>query len=213
MLNVKVFTFSPVQENTYLLYNSQRQCAIIDPGCYYDTEREELAAFIEDNRLQPVLLLNTHCHLDHIFGNKFIHEAYDLELHFHQKEQPVFEYGPTAGLMWNLPFDNYVGPISYISEGDTLRIGDDALEVFFTPGHSPGSVSFYCREQGFIISGDVLFNLSVGRTDLPGGDFEILSNSIRTQLYTLPDETVVYSGHGPKTSIGFEKKNNPFVRA
>jgi glyoxylase-like metal-dependent hydrolase (beta-lactamase superfamily II) len=212
MLNVKVFTFSPIQENTYILSDEHGLCAIIDPGCYFDEEREVLKNYIAKTSLKPVLLLNTHCHLDHVFGNKFIYDSYGLTLHLHAKEKPMLEMAPASGLMWNLPFDNYNGPFNYLKEGDRIKIGDDELSILFTPGHSPGSVSFYCAKQHFIISGDVLFNLSVGRTDLPGGSFDVLSNSIITQLYTLPDQTIVYSGHGPTTTIGFEKENNPFVK-
>lgn len=212
MFAVKVFIFSPVQENTYVLYNEKDECIIIDPGCYYDNERDELAFFIDSNGLTPVLLLNTHCHLDHVFGNKWVSEKYGLKLHLHEKEKPVLDYAPTAGLRWNLPFDNYQGDVIYLREGDTIQLGEDKLEVFFTPGHSPGSIIFYCRKQQFVIGGDVLFKMSVGRTDLPGGDHMTLLNSIQTKLFVLPDEVKVYSGHGDSTTIGFEKRNNPFLR-
>lgn len=212
MLSVKSFTFSPIQENTYVLYNDQQQCCIIDPGCYFPEERDELKTDIVKTGLSPVLLLNTHCHLDHVFGNKFVHDTWDLPLHLHEKEKRVLDFAPQSGLMYQLPFDNYDGPMVYLKEGNIIKIGDDELEIRFTPGHSPGSVSFYHEAGGFIIGGDVLFNGSVGRTDLPGGNMDILVNSIQTQFFTLPDETKVYSGHGPVTSIGFEKMNNPFVK-
>jgi hydroxyacylglutathione hydrolase len=212
MLSVKSFTFSPVQENTYVLYNEKGKCCIIDPGCYFPEEKQELKSYIDENSLQPILLLNTHCHLDHVFGNKFIAKTWGLKLHMHPLEKPVFDFAPQSGQMWQLPFDNYEGEIVYMKEGNFIKIGDDSLEIRFTPGHSPGSVSFYYQPGGFIIGGDVLFNGSVGRTDLPGGDFKILFNSIQTQFFSLPDETKVYSGHGPVTTVGFEKMNNPFVK-
>jgi len=212
MLIVKSFTFSPVQENTYVLVNEQKQCCIIDPGCYFPAERDELKTGIEKAGLTPVLLLNTHCHLDHVFGNKFVHETWGLDLHIHEKEKPVLDFAPLSGERWQLPFDNYDGPLVYLQEGNFIKIGDDALEIRFTPGHSPGSISFYSAESGFIIGGDVLFNRSIGRTDLPGGSMETLMDSIRTQFFTLPDETKVYSGHGPVTTVGYERGNNPFVR-
>jgi hydroxyacylglutathione hydrolase len=212
MLHVKSFTFSPVQENTYVLYNEQNECCIIDPGCYFPEERDRLKTDIQKTGLIPVLLLNTHCHLDHVFGNKFVHETWDLPLHLHIKEKPVFDFAPQAGQMWQLPFDHYEGPLVYLKEGEKIKIGEEFLEIRFTPGHSPGSVSFYHEEGGYIIGGDVLFSGSIGRTDLPGGDFDTLVNSIQTQFFTLPDETKVYSGHGPVTTIGFEKMNNPFVK-
>ena len=211
MLSVKAFTFNPVQENTYILYNDQKECCIIDPGCYFKEENAELKNYIENSGLKPVLLLNTHCHLDHIFGNKFIYDTWGLLLHIHQYEKKVLEFGPTSGLMYNLPFENYNRELKFIKPGENIRLGKDELDIRFTPGHSPGSVSFYHKPGGFVISGDALFNGSIGRTDLPGGDFDTLVNSIREQLFVLPAETIVYSGHGSETTIGFEKKNNPFV--
>lgn len=212
MLRVKSFTFNPVEENTYVLYNAQNECCIIDPGCYFQEERDGLKTDIEKTGGTPVLLLNTHCHLDHVFGNKFIYDTWGLPLHLHEKEKPVLDFAPQAGQLWQLPFDNYDGPLVYLEEGNTIKIGGDELEILFTPGHSPGSVSFYHAAGGFVIGGDVLFNGSIGRTDLPGGDFDTLINSIQTRLFTLPDDTKVYSGHGPVTTIGFEKMNNPFVK-
>jgi len=212
MLHVKNFIFSPVQENTYVLYNDQKQCCIIDPGCYFPAEQKELKDFIEQNSFQPLLLLNTHCHLDHVFGNKFISELYKLNLHIHRLEKPVLDFAPTSGEMWQLPFDNYDGELVYLREGEKINLGAEELEIRFVPGHSPGSICFYNEAGGFVIGGDVLFNGSIGRTDLPGGDFKTLINSIQTQLFTLPDETKVYSGHGPVTTVGFEKMNNPFVK-
>lgn len=212
MLNVKTFTFNPVQENTYVLYNGQGLCCIIDPGCYFKEEQDELRNFIEKTGLRPVLLLNTHCHLDHIFGNKFVYDTWELPLHLHEKEKPVLDYGPASGQMWQMPFDNYDGELIFIKEGEIIRMNGDELQILFTPGHSPGSVCFYDERDGFVIGGDVLFDGSIGRTDLPGGDFNTLINSIQTQLFTLPDDTKVYPGHGPMTTIGFEKMNNPFVK-
>lgn len=212
MLTVKAFSFNPVEENTYILYNEKKQCCIIDPGCYFPEEKEELREFIGENALKPALLLNTHCHLDHVFGNKFVHDTWGLLLHIHEKEKPMLDLAPASGQIWQLPFDNYKGELVYIKEGSAIKIGDDELEIRFTPGHSPGHVIFYDETDGFAISGDVLFNGSIGRTDLPGGDLDVLMNSIQTQLFTLPDKTKIYSGHGPVTTIGFEKMNNPFVK-
>lgn len=213
MLYVQSFVFSPVQENTYILYNENKEALIIDPGCYYDEEKETLAAFIETNGLIVKLLLNTHCHLDHIFGNKFIAEKYNLPLHLHPLEEKIFEAGPSFGLMWNLPFENYTGKFVYLKEGETIKLGEDVLELIHCPGHSPGSICFYCRKQNFVIGGDVLFYRSIGRADLPGADFNTLQASIQDKMYTLPDETIVYSGHGEPTTIGDEKRENPYVRA
>jgi len=212
MLTVRSFTFNPVEENTYVLYNENNRCCIIDPGCYFPEERDELKTAIEKAQLEPVLLLNTHCHLDHVFGNKFIHDTWKLPLHLHEKEKPMLDLAPASGEMWQLPFDSYKGPLVYLIPGEKIKIDGDELEILFTPGHSPGHVCFYNAVSGFIIGGDVLFNGSIGRTDLPGGDYKTLINSIQTQLFTLPDETKVYPGHGPMTTIGLEKMNNAFVK-
>ncbi len=212
MLKVQSFTFSPIAENTYIVYHENGNCAIIDPGCYYDEEKENLAAFIESSQLKPVLLLNTHCHLDHVFGNKYVADNYGLVLHIHPEEKKLLDFAPASGLMYNLPFDNYDGELIYLKPGTSLQIGEDELEILHTPGHSPGSVTFYNKVGGFALSGDALFQGSIGRTDLPGGNFDTLINAIRTTLFTLPDETIIYSGHGDSTNIGNEKKFNPFLQ-
>ncbi len=211
MLQVKSFVFSPIQENTYVVFNEFNQCIVIDPGCYFDGEKETLKNFIQQKSLTPLMLLNTHCHLDHVFGNKFVAENYQLTLQLHQKEKLVLSYAPTAGLMYNMPFDNYAGEFIELKEGDKILLGEDELEIVETPGHSPGSICFYCSKQGFLIGGDVLFKGSIGRTDLPMGDYETLIKSIKQKLFLLPDNVIVYSGHGEKTTIGKEKFFNPFV--
>ncbi len=211
MLQIKSFEFSPIQENTYILYNEFNECIIIDPGCYFDEEKELLSLFIKGQGLKPVMLLNTHCHLDHVFGNKYVAEQYGLKLHIHKGEKPVLDFAPASGLMYNMPFDNYSGDIEFLQENGTINLGEDELKILFTPGHSPASVSFYSAANGFVISGDVLFYRSIGRTDLPGGNFDTLVRSIRTQLFELPGETKVYSGHGAVTTIADEKRENPFL--
>ena len=211
MFQIKVFTFNPVQENTYLLYNEHNECIIIDPGCYYDQEKDELKFFINLNKLQPKILLNTHCHLDHVFGNKFIAEEYALILKTHPLEKSILEMAPASGLMFNLPFDNYQGETAYIEEGDTVSLRDDELEVIHVPGHSPGSICFYCAKQHFIIGGDVLFRNGIGRTDLPYGSHEGLVRNIKEKLFKLPEDVKVYPGHGRETTIGEEMKMNPFL--
>lgn len=211
MLKIKSFVFSPIQENTYLLYNEFNECMIIDPGCYFPEEKDELKAFITQSNLKPVMLLNTHCHLDHVFGNKFIADTYGLVLHLNQKEKTLLDYAPTSGLMYDMPFDNYEGKYIYLKEGDIVKLGEDSLKVIEAPGHSPGHICFYCARQDFIVAGDVLFNRSIGRTDLPGGNHQTLLKNIREKLFVLPGETIVYCGHGPQTTIGEEKKYNPFL--
>lgn len=211
MIQVRFFTFSPVQENTYVLYNEQNKAIIIDPGCYFTAEQETLKKFIDDTQLEPVRLLNTHCHLDHVFGNKWVSETWNLELHLHAGEEQMLKLAPLSGEKWGLPFQNYSGPLHFLEEGDTIRLGNDALKVILAPGHSPASICFYCEEQGFLVGGDVLFRESIGRTDLPGGNHETLLSNIREKLFVLPDSVVVYPGHGPSTTIGYEKAHNPFL--
>lgn len=211
MLQIKSFVFSPIQENTYILYNESKECIIIDPGCYFDEEKTTLQDFIEESGLTPKMLLNTHCHLDHVFGNKFVAETFGLTLQLHEIEKQVLAFAPTSGLMYNMPFDNYTGEFILLKEGDTIQSGTDELQVIEAPGHSPGHICFYCAKQNFLIGGDVLFQRSIGRTDLPGGNHQQLLDSIRQQLFVLPNETVVYSGHGDTTTIGEEKMYNPYL--
>lgn len=211
MLKIKSFIFSPIQENTYLLYNEFNHCAIVDPGCYFDAEKEELTQFIKDNSLRVIHLLNTHCHLDHVFGNKYVAKTYSLTPQIHKNEEQVLAFAPTSGLMYDLPFDNYTGQLLFLKQGDVVSIGKDELVVIEAPGHSPGHICFYNKAQGFLIGGDVLFNRSIGRTDLPGGNYEELIKNIKQKLLVLPNKTIVYSGHGETTTIGEEKVENPYL--
>jgi hydroxyacylglutathione hydrolase len=211
MLRVKRFIFNPIQENTYVVYNGKDACAIIDPGCYFPEEKNSLSSWLKESGLHPNFLLNTHCHLDHVFGNKWVGEYYNLALHIGEKELPTFEFAPESGLQWSMPFENYSGDLIFLKEGDEIMTGEDKLEILFTPGHSVGHVVFYNRKQGMVIGGDVLFRMGIGRTDLPGGDSAVLLKSISEKLFTLPDDTIVYPGHGEPTTIGYEKENNPFL--
>lgn len=211
MLTIHFFEFSPIAENTYVLQNEAGDCLIIDPGCYHSGEEAQLKAYIESTNLRPVQLLNTHCHLDHVFGNRFVYETYKLPLHLHPLEEKVLAYAPEAGNRWGMPFRNYDGPLHFIKGGDKIMLGEDELLVIEAPGHSPGHVCFYCEKQQFLIGGDVLFRRSIGRTDLPGGNHQQLLTSIRDHIFVLPDAVRVYPGHGTSTTIGFEKRENPFL--
>lgn len=212
MTQVQTFEFNPFAENTYVVFDDTGACVIIDPGCYTAEERSELKRFISDNSLQPVRLINTHCHLDHVFGNAFVAKTWDLGLEIHIGELPLLQRFTQVCQMYGIPFaEEPPMPGRYIEAGESLEFGHTRLKALFTPGHSPASLSFYCREEGFVIAGDVLFYESIGRADLPGGHMETLLNSIRNQLFTLPDETLVYSGHGPATTIRHEKEYNPFL--
>ena len=211
MTAIASFVFNDFQENTYVVYDETDACCIIDPGCLYRQERDELMRFIEDNGLKPEIFINTHCHVDHVFGNAFMHHTYDLPLTGHRAELPVLEAAPMLARAYGFDMEPSPKMTAFLEAGDMVQFGNTELKVLFTPGHSPGSISLYCEKEGFVIAGDVLFRQSIGRTDLPGGDMDTLLESIKTQLFTLRGDTTVYSGHGPETTIGFEKANNPFL--
>ena len=210
-MNIQAFTFNPFSENTYILYDETKECVIIDPGCSNEHERQELADFIKEEELKPVKLLNTHCHIDHVFGNSFVAKNYNVQLEIHEKDLEVLHSLPQVSHLYGLNAEESVEPSGFLNEGDVVKFGNSSLEILFTPGHSPGSICFVAREDKFVIGGDVLFYGSIGRTDLPGGDHETLLTSIREKLFPLEDDFAVFSGHGQETSIGFEKKNNPFL--
>jgi glyoxylase-like metal-dependent hydrolase (beta-lactamase superfamily II) len=212
MLHIHAFTFNPVQENTFIVYNNNGKAIIIDPGCYFTAEQETLQSFLTTNGLTVVQLINTHCHLDHVFGNKWAAETFNVPLYIHQEEEKMLAYAPQSGIKWGLPFDNYTGPLHFLKQNDVVFLDEDELIVLETPGHSPGSLSFYAKNEQFVIAGDALFNGSIGRTDLPFANHQQLLESILAQLFTLPDAVKVYSGHGRVTTIGYEKRNNPHLQ-
>lgn len=211
MITLKMFTFGPFQENTYLLYDETSECVIIDPGCYDDNERNALADFVTVEKLSPKLLLNTHGHIDHVIGNKFIFEKFGLQPFINNKDLPSLNALTTVAKLYGFNAEASPEPIGFLDEGDVVNFGSSRLDILFTPGHSPGSICFVCPEQKFIIGGDVLFYGSIGRTDLPGGHHQTLIDSINNKLMPLADDYSVYSGHGPVTTIGFERTNNPFL--
>jgi glyoxylase-like metal-dependent hydrolase (beta-lactamase superfamily II) len=213
MISIHVFTFNPFSENSYILSDETGECVIIDPGCSNSTEEQELAAFIAENGLKPVKLWNTHCHVDHAFGNMFVSGKWNLGLEIHESDVPTLNSFAKVCQMYGFQGGQQPEPQHFFQEGDTVSFGKSNLKILFTPGHSPGSVCFYSEEGKFVIGGDVLFRTSIGRTDLPGGDFATLEKSIKSKLYTLPDDVTVWPGHGPETTIGFEKKHNSFVTA
>ena len=211
MAYVAGLTFNPFQENTYIVYDDTKDCIIFDPGCSNTSEEQELIQFIESNKLKPVRLINTHCHIDHVLGNAFIAEKYQLSLEIHEGELEVLKSAPVVAQMYGLPVPAPAPePLQFIKEGDIVEFGETRLEAIFTPGHSPASLSFYCKESQFVIAGDVLFQGSIGRTDLPGGNYDLLIKNVKEKLFPLGDEVKVYPGHGPSTTIGIEKKTNPF---
>lgn len=211
MITIQQFTFNPYQENTYVLSDESGACVIIDPGMYDGQEQNAFVKKIKEAGLTPVLLLNTHCHIDHVFGNKFVFDNWGLKPQFHKGElfvlQSVPGYAPQMGLNYEMSPE----PEVYLEETGTVTFGNSTLELIFAPGHSPAHLCFYAKEDGFLIGGDVLFRNSIGRTDLPGGNHQQLLSNIREKLFVLPADVVVYPGHGPSTTIGFEKQNNPFL--
>jgi glyoxylase-like metal-dependent hydrolase (beta-lactamase superfamily II) len=211
MVTIKSFPLNPFYENTYILSDETGECVIIDPGCHNEEEEEELKSYIDKNKLKPVKLLNTHCHIDHVLGNPFVSETWKLPLEISKLEVKVLESFPMVCEMYGFNGKIQPEPVITLEEGKQIKFGNTTLEIFFTPGHSPGSVCFYHAKEKFLIGGDVLFEGSIGRTDLPGGDHETLLKSIREKLFVLPDDVTVYSGHGSPTKIGVEKKTNPFV--
>jgi len=210
MLRLEVFTFNPFQENTYLLYDETGECVIIDPGCYDTHEQFDLKDFIETNALRVTALWNTHCHIDHVLGNAFVKHQYGVKLYIHAKDEPVLRAVPTYASNYGFVKYEPTEPDGYFEEGQEVSVGNEKLKVIFTPGHAPGHIVFYHPESKIIIGGDVLFYNSIGRTDLPGGDHDTLIESIHQKLFTLPDDVTVYPGHGPETTIGHEKRTNPF---
>ena len=210
-MDIAVFTFNPFSENTYVLYDDTKNCVIIDPGCNTKDEVKLLTEFIEHKDLKPVHLLNTHCHIDHVLGNKKVSEKYNLPLTSHKGEIIVLEAQPMVSQMYDIPYDPSPEITVFVDENDELKFGNTTLKVLFTPGHSPASISFYNDVTKQLIAGDVLFNGSIGRTDLPGGDFDTLIASIRTKFLVLEDKVKVYPGHGDITSIGKERRSNPFL--
>jgi hydroxyacylglutathione hydrolase len=210
MIQIQTFTFNPFSENTYVVFDETREGVVIDPGCYDAGEKTILAEFIETEGIKIKYLLNTHCHIDHVLGNDFVKEKYKVQLLIHPQEVPVLKsvkaYAPSYG------FAQYheATPDLFLNEGDQVAFGNIVFDVLFVPGHAPGHIGFYHHESKSLFSGDVLFQRSIGRTDLPGGDFNTLIKSIHQKIFTLPDEVVVYAGHGDPTTVGEEKISNPF---
>lgn len=213
MLNIHHFTFNGFQENTYILYDKTKECVIIDSGCYTVAEQNLLVSFIAQHQLKPVRLLNTHCHIDHILGNNFIAKKFNLGLEIHKNDLNTLLATTEYGHLYGFNVDTSPTPSNYIDENTLIKFGNAELEVRFTPGHAPGHVVFVNHKNRFVINGDVLFLNSIGRTDLPGGNLDTLINSIKNQLFTLPEDYVVYTGHGASTTIGNEKKFNPFLNS
>lgn len=193
------------------MYDDSLECIIIDPGMYTATEQNTVVNFIKANNLKPVLLLNTHCHVDHVLGNKFVFDQYGLKPKFHIGESEVLEaviaYAPAMGFR----YEPSPLPDEYLPETGTISFGNTELQLIFAPGHSPAHLCFYDKDANLLLGGDVLFRGSIGRTDLPGGNYNLLIQNIKEKLFSLPDNCTVYPGHGPETTIGYEKQHNPYL--
>jgi hydroxyacylglutathione hydrolase len=210
MITIKRFEFNPFRENTYVLSDDTGECLIVDPGCQEPEEQDLLLAHFEENDLEPVKMVNTHCHIDHILGTAFLHDQFKLPFLIHPQEKPLLKASIAQGEFFGLKVQTPPEPTGFLNEGDTVTFGDSMFEVIHIPGHSPGGIVLLNREQQCMITGDVLFQGSIGRTDLPGGDYDNLVNGIREKLLILDPEIRVYPGHGPDTTIGIEKQSNPF---
>lgn len=209
---MKIFrgVFSPIQVNTYIIAGNDRECIVIDCGCYGEEEERRLEEMLSSRGLTPVMLLGTHSHLDHVFGNRFMLERYGLRTWFHEGDRPNYLNAPKHSLMFGLPMEAPPDPEGFLTDGQEITAAGITLKVIAVPGHSPGGIALWSEADGVVFTGDALFAGSIGRSDLPGGDHEQLMENIRERLFTLPPETVVYPGHGPETTIRQEMETNPF---
>lgn len=208
---VTSFSFNAFQENTYVVHDASKEAIVIDPGCHSLAEQELLCSFIENRNLNVKMVVNTHCHLDHVFGNKFACETFNVGLYIHRGELDLLNGLLQVARLYGLEAEASPAPTGFIGPDQPLAFGETSLQIFFTPGHSPASLSFYSAHDKYIIGGDVLFKSSIGRTDLPGGDYDTLIQSINDSFMSLSNDTIVYPGHGPSTTIGEERTSNPFL--
>jgi hydroxyacylglutathione hydrolase len=212
MITIKSFVFNELEVNGFVLYDETRECIVVDPGCNTAQQCNALKDFIDGQLLRPVCLVNTHGHFDHIFGNAWIKNTYQCPLLIHQDDLPLLEHADKYAGIFGFKTERSPMPDRFLREGETLSFGNTSLEILHVPGHSPGSIVLYSDSGKLLICGDVLFHGSIGRTDLLGGDYDLLIRGIRNKLLTLPRDTVVWPGHGPKTTIGHEYDTNPFLR-
>ena len=210
-MNIKKFTFNPVEVNAIILWDDTLECVIIDAACFYPQEEQKLKSFIETNHLNPVRLLNTHGHFDHLMGNLFVDKTWGLKTEIHKEDNYLVGNASNQSLMFGMSISKPPLPGSFFEDGDVLTFGNSSLKVIHVPGHSPGGVAFYSEADKLLIAGDILFSGSVGRTDLPKGNHQQLITGIKEKLLILPPDTKVYCGHGPETTIGAEKSYNQFL--
>ncbi len=212
MVKIKKFVFNPFNENTFIVWDDHsKECAVIDPGCSDEVEENELSEFIRNNDLVPKYLINTHCHLDHIWGCRFVKQKYNPEYLIPEDDLTLLKNAGTQADMYNVQFNEPPSPDNFLSEKLKLTLGDSEVKLLYTPGHTPGEFCLFFPNENFCIVGDVLFKDSIGRTDLWGGDYSTLIDSITSKLLTLEDDVVIYPGHGEESTIGREKSKNPFL--
>jgi len=211
MITIKTFIFNDFQENTYILFDETNECIIVDPGRNSSLEKKELDDYIDEIKLTPKVVLNTHGHIDHVLGCKYIKEKYNIPFIAHKDELDLIKATLDYGLMFGIKADQPPLPDRFIDENENFVFGNTSLKIFHIPGHSPGSIALYSADDKMILTGDVLFRGSIGRTDLPGGNFNLLISGIKSKLLTLPGDTIAFPGHGPYTTINDELRNNPFL--
>ena len=211
MIKVEKFVVNPLGENSYIVSDETGECIFIDPGFYYDEEHDEVKGYIKNNNLTPVKITNTHCHFDHIMGVEFVRNEFKIPFFAHTEDIFWVEKAIDQGKMFGFQMEPVAPADAFLVENEFVEFGNTKLKIIHVPGHSPGHVVFYSEPDKKLIAGDVLFYGSIGRTDLPGGNYNTLISNIKAKLFKLPDETVVYCGHGPETSIGFEKRTNPYL--
>ncbi|PLW93744.1 MAG: MBL fold hydrolase [Marinilabiliales bacterium] len=209
-MKIKTFVFNSFLVNTYLIQNDSGEVVIVDPACYNDTEQNELKSYIENKRLNVKMALSTHGHIDHILGNQFVQKTFNCPLLAHKDSEMYYKHAPSYGSVFSLDASDIGYPDGELNDGQEIELGELKFEIIYTPGHAEGSVCIHIPEEKVLFSGDVLFQMGIGRTDLPGGNYNVLMDSIKNKLFNLPEETLVYPGHGPSTTIGAEKNENPF---
>ena len=212
MLQIRSFVFNPFSENTYVVYNDHKNAFIIDPGNFSTEETRLLQNFIEKNGLKIQNILLTHAHIDHVLGLQTVYNLYNVPVLLHETEKEILDRNPMDANRFGFFFKPFEGEIQFLKENEVLKLDEDEFKILHVPGHSPGHIAFHNEAQKFVVSGDVLFEGSIGRTDLYKGNHEQLLESIRTKLFILDGDTKVYNGHGNPTTIGFEKDYNPFFK-
>ena len=211
MISVQKFVFNDFQENSFVIHDESGEGLIIDPGCTTTDEREQLTGYISDRGIRPLKIVNTHAHIDHVLGVSYLASYYSIPFLIHRQDSPLIERSVEQAIMFGLDLQEAPVPDAFLEDNEIISLGGSRLQVLHLPGHSPGGIGLWCEAQNFVIVGDVLFSGSIGRTDLPGGDYDTLISSIKNRLLSLNDDCLVYCGHGPETSIGEEGVSNPFL--